>query len=451
MRPQTDNEADRLRGLAAEAVQRLQDAGHTAYWAGGCVRDFLMGAPPKDYDLATSALPDDVLDLFPGSTAVGRAFAVVRAPVSGVFFEIATFREDDVYLDGRRPSRVHFSDAVTDARRRDFTVNAVFYDPVTEEFHDHVGGRADLNARLIRAVGDAQERFAEDHLRLLRAARFAATLDFAIEDETAEAIRRNASSIRGTAPERVREELVRLLSEARKPGDAVRLLDDLGLLEPVLPEVRAMQGVEQPPEYHPEGDVYEHTVIMLNLMGTGRSVSLAWSVLLHDVGKPLTMTVGPDRIRFHGHASKSAELSEAIMRRLRFPTADIETVAHCIRNHMRIMDVQKMKESTLKRLLAASTFHIELELHRLDCLASHGGLENYEFLQACSERLSAEPFLPDPWATGHDVMAMGVPEGPGVGAWIEKAYDAQLEDRFADRETLLAWLRGEIAKGDPSC
>lgn len=451
MKEAASRDGDRFRRVAVEAARRLQDAGHTAYWAGGCVRDILMGTPPKDYDIATSARPDDVLDLFPGSTAVGKAFAVILAPVSGVFFEIATFRKDDVYLDGRRPSRVHFTDAATDAHRRDFTVNAMFYDPVAEELHDHVGGRADLDARLIRAVGDARERFAEDHLRLLRAARFAATLDFAIEEKTADSLRANASRIRSTARERVREELVRILLEAKKPGDAVRLLDDLGLLEPILPEVRAMQGVEQPPEYHPEGDVFEHTVIMLNMMEPRRSVPLAWSILLHDVGKPPTMTVAPDRIRFHGHASKSAEISDAIMRRLRFSTADVETVAHCIRNHMRIMDVQRMKESTLKRLVAAATFPIELELHRLDCLASHGGLDNYDFLVAYSERVSAEPILPDPWATGHDVMKMGVLEGPDVGRWIEKAYDAQLEERFADRDTLLDWLRGEIAKGDRSC
>ncbi|NQT92878.1 MAG: CCA tRNA nucleotidyltransferase [Lentisphaerae bacterium] len=443
-------DADACRATAVEAVKRLQDAGHTAYWAGGCVRDILLGAVPKDYDIATGARPDDVMRLFPDSTAVGKAFAVVRAPHSGVFFDIATFRKDDVYLDGRRPSAVQFVDAATDASRRDFTVNAMFYDPVSDELHDHVGGRADLDARIIRAVGDPEERFAEDHLRLLRAARFAATLDFTVEQSTAEAIRTHAASIQTTAPERIREEVVRLLLESGKPGNAIVLLYDLGLLEPIIPEVCAMRGVEQPPEYHPEGDVYEHTVLMLNLMETQRSVALTWSALLHDVGKPPTMTLGPDRIRFHGHAARSAELSEEIMRRLRFSSADVETVAHCIRNHMRVMDVQKMRESTLKKLIAAPTFPVELELHRLDCLASHGGLDNYDFLVAHADRLSSQPILPDPWATGHDVMKMGVPEGPAVGEWLEKAYDAQLEERFKGRDELLAWVRAEIGELPPN-
>jgi len=442
--PQADPDHAGLRGRAAEAVRILQSAGFTAYWAGGCVRDILMGKSPKDYDIATSATPDEVLGLFPRSKAVGKAFGVVRAPMGGEFFEIATFRKDHAYVDGRRPSAVSFTDAETDAQRRDFTVNAMFHDPVADALHDFVGGRADIDARTIRCVGDPAERFAEDHLRMLRAARFAASLDFAMDPATAAAIAEHAAMAGSIAPERVREELVRLLLESTRAGDALELLDSVGLLDVILPEVTAMKGQEQPPQFHPEGDVYTHTVLMLNLM-TERSLQLAFAILLHDVGKPLTMSQGEDRIRFDGHATKSAEMAEDIMHRLRFSRNDTDTVVYAIRNHMRIMDVQKMRESKLRKLLAAPSFPLEIELHRLDCLASHGGLDNYEFLLEFQSRLAAEPVLPERWVTGRDLIEMGLEEGPCVGAWLKRAYDAQLDNRFGGREEIIEWIRTEMA------
>jgi len=437
-------ETERLRNGAQRAVTRLQDAGFTAFWAGGCVRDLLLGNTPKDYDIATDARPDKVLELFPGSVAVGKAFAVIRARLDDDFFEVATFRCDHAYRDGRRPERVTFTDPETDARRRDFTINALFYDPVTEEVHDFVDGRGDLAAKLVRCVGVPQERFAEDHLRMLRAVRFSTTLDFRLDSDTAAAIRRQAGALAAISAERIRDELVRILVESVHPGQALELLDEVGLLQVVLPEVAAMKGQKQPPQFHPEGDVFEHTVLMLNLTEE-RSAQLAFAALLHDVGKPLTYREA-DRIRFDGHAAVSGDLARDIMRRLRFSNEDTDAVDYSVRHHMRFMDVQRMKESSLRRMVAAPTFPLELELHRLDCLASHGELDNYDFLVAFCEKLASEPVLPAPWVSGHDVMRLGVDEGPEVGRWLRVAFDAQMDGRFADGQALLEWLEGEIKR-----
>lgn len=435
-----------LRTLAKEAALRLQAAGYIAYWAGGCVRDMLRSVPPKDYDIATNALPEQVLDLFPGAKAVGKSFGVVLAPVEGAFFEVATFRRDHAYLDGRRPEAVTFADPETDAQRRDFTINAMFYDPATDALYDFVGGRADLAGGVIRCVGDPQKRIQEDHLRMLRAVRFAATLGFSLNEATAAAIRANAGLISRVSAERIQEELTRILLESQKAGDALVLMDDLDLLSVILPEVAALKGETQPPEFHPEGDVFVHTVMMLNLM-KARDTILVYSVLLHDVGKPLTAEIGPDRKRFHNHAARGAELAEAILRRLRFSAADASAIVHAVHNHMRFTDVQRMRRSTLRRLAGEPTFPVELELHRLDCAASHGDLGNYDFLKRFREEMAAEPVLPEPWITGTDIMQCGVPEGPQVGTWRKLAYDAQLEGRFGSRVELLQWLKTETGKG----
>jgi poly(A) polymerase len=440
---------DRLRDLATRAVRRLQEAGFVALWAGGCVRDLLLGQPPKDYDIATGAVPDQVLALFPGAHTVGKAFAVVRVPLEEVYFEVATFRQDHDYADGRHPSGVTFSDPPTDASRRDFTINALFYDPVTGRVHDYVGGQADLRSRVIRCVGDPAARFAEDHLRMLRAARFACTLDFRIEDGTSAAIRAGAAQLGRISAERVRDELVRILLESARPGDAVALLRDLGLLQVVLPEVAAMQGQAQPPEFHPEGDVFEHTVLMLNHMRE-RSEALALACLLHDTGKPLTAVAGPDRIRFDGHAARSAEVAESVLRRLRFPNDTVASVTAIVRNHMRFMDVKRMRESSLRRLVGAPTFPLELEMHRLDCLASHGDMDNHDFVTAFRRRIADEPVLPKAWITGHDLMRMGVPQGPAIGEWRKRAYDAQLEGSFTTPESLAEWIEEEIRRAASS-
>ena len=448
-----------LRDLAVLATRRLQSEGFTAFWAGGCVRDIAMEKCPKDYDIVTNATPSEVTSLFPRSVTVGKAFGVVRAPVEGVFFEIATFRKDYTYRDGRRPEKVSFTDPMTDAKRRDFTINALFYDPVADKLHDYVGGREDIAARVVRCVGNPAERFAEDHLRMLRAIRFAASLDFSLHPDTAEAIKENAASIGRISAERIREEFTRILVEACRAGDALVLMDSLGLLEVILPEVTAMKGQVQPPEFHPEGDVFKHTVLMLNNMSTptptepeapalgeNDAARLAYLVLLHDVAKPLTAHVLDGRIRFDGHAAKGAELVEKILRRLHFSSDDIELITYCIRNHMRFMDVRNMKRSTLRRLVGAPTFPIELELHRLDCLASHGDLANYQFLLDFLNQIAEEPVLPEHWITGHDLMELGIPEGPQVGFWRTKTYDAQLEGRFKTREELLNWLKKELKK-----
>jgi len=441
-------EPDLLRRLATEAVRRLQDAGHVAYWAGGCVRDLLLGKTPKDYDIATDASPETVMALFPDAIAVGKSFGVVRAPVQGTFFEIATFRKDHAYLDGRRPTRVSFTDAAADANRRDFTINALFYDPAAGAVLDFVNGRRDLEARLIRCVGEPAGRFSEDYLRMLRAVRFSGRLGFEIEAATAAAIRALAPRVAAISPERVREELTRTLVESRRPGDALRLMDGLDLLAPLIPEVAALKHQPQPPEFHPEGDVFTHTLLMLNLM-RNPTPRLAFAVLLHDVGKPATARHDGERLRFDGHDSEGAIQAMRIMTRLRFSNDDIAAVTHCVRNHMRFLDVPRMKRSTLRRLVGLPTFPLELELHRLDCLASHGSLDNHDFLVAFQRELAAEPVLPEPWLTGRDIMGLGIPEGPEVGSWRRKAYDAQLDSRFPGRAELLAWLKDEIHRARP--
>lgn len=446
MSPTCPNEAgSHLYKIAVSAVQRLQSAGFTAYFAGGCVRDLILKLRPKDYDIATNALPSQVETLFPGSGTSGKSFAVTRAPLKGATLEIATFRRDHSYSDGRRPGKISFTDPETDAQRRDFTINAIFLDPTAGKFHDFTGGRKDLKKCIIRCVGDPYARFAEDHLRMLRAVRFAGTLGFTIHPLTAKAIRKNAHKIGRISVERIHDELTRILMESKRPGDSIGLLDKVGLLEHVLPEVTALKGQEQPPEFHPEGDVFTHTVAMLNMMAD-RTPQLAYSILFHDIGKPVTAFIAPDRIRFNNHAVEGALIAQKIMQRLRFSSDDISTICHCVKNHMRFMDVMKMRRATLRKMTGAPTFPIELELHRLDCMASHGDLSNLEFLQKFQEQIAGEPALPPPWVTGKDIIAMGIPESPQVGRYRAMAYDAQLEGIIKDRKALLKWIRNEIRK-----
>jgi poly(A) polymerase len=430
---------------ALEVVRRLQAAGHTAFWAGGCVRDLILGRRPKDYDVATDAVPDRVMALFERAVAVGKSFGVVRVPVGDFWYEVATFRQDHAYADGRHPTAVSFSDPATDAQRRDFTINALFLDPVRGELIDHVNGQDDLRHRLVRTVGLAVDRFREDHLRMLRAIRFAATLDFSLDPDTATAIRATAARIGDVSAERIRDELGRIWTEAVRAGDALRQLDATGLLEVILPEVTAMKGVEQPPEFHPEGDVFTHTVLMLNALHTS-DVQLAWSVLLHDVGKPPTVKLVDGRYRFERHATVGAAMARDILARLRFSNDAIDAITFMVGNHMRFVKTEEMRRATLRRLVGAPTFPAELELHRLDCEASHGGLENYHYLRGFLDQMRAEPVLPTPWINGYDVIDLGIPSGPEVGFWRKKAYDAQLEGIVRDREALLLWLRDQMEK-----
>ena len=429
--------------IAFSVVQRLQSAGFIAYFAGGCVRDIILKRPPKDYDIATNALPSEVETLFPGSETSGKSFAVTRAPVKGLILEIATFRRDHRYSDGRRPDKISFTDPQTDAQRRDFTINAIFLDPITSKFHDFIGGRKDLSAHIIKCVGDPNDRFNEDHLRMLRAVRFAGTLGFTIHPLTAAAIQRNARKIIKISAERIHDELTRTLMESIKPGDSLVLMDQVGLLEHILPEVSAMKGQKQPPEFHPEGDVFTHTVAMLNMMDN-RSPQLVYSVLFHDIGKPSTAFIAPDRIRFNNHAAEGALIAQTVMQRLKFSSDDINVICHCVKNHMRFMDVQKMRNSTLRRMIGAPTFQTEMELHRLDCEASHGDLSNLNFLRNFQEQISGQPALPPPWINGKDIIAMGVPESPRVGKFRTMAYDAQLEGHIKNRKALLKWLKNKI-------
>lgn len=435
---------------AATAVSgHLQTHGHEALWAGGCVRDILLGRQPADYDVATSAFADDVVAMFPGAIEVGKSFGVVRVPADDEeWVEVATFREDAAYSDGRRPDSVTFSDAQHDAQRRDFTINALFYDPASRQLIDYVNGRADLETCVVRCVGDPATRFAEDHLRLLRAARFAATLEFTVAPETAAAVRRLASTIAKTSAERVLVELDRTLCESPRAGRALLLLDDLGLLDVLLPEVATMKGVEQPPQFHPEGDVFDHTVIMLDAMPSAPESVLAWSVLLHDVGKPVTAAFEDGRWRFNRHATVGAEMAARILKRLRASSRLIDDVTACIAGHMRFADVARMKRSTVRRVVGRPTFPTELELHRLDCEGSHGKLDHHRLLVAAQREFESEPVLPPPFVTGRDLLEMGIAQGPDVGRWKQAVYDAQLEGIVDSRESALAWLRGAMTGGD---
>lgn len=447
----TDNRTDeRGKESARNIVIQLRNAGFTALFAGGCVRDMLLGRTPRDYDVATSAIPEDVRRLFPDAIEIGAAFGVMQVVRDGIATQVATFRADVGTDDGRHPASIRYANPEEDARRRDFTINGMFYDPVSETVLDYVGGRKDLEAKLIRAIGEPAERFAEDYLRLLRAVRFASTLDFRIETRTADAIRAAAHHIAAISAERIQHELTILLTESPRAGQGLRLLLDMGILDVILHEVVALAGQEQPPEFHPEGDVFTHTANMLDSMRTP-SATLAYAVLLHDVGKPSTAERvhtedGAERLRFHGHAAKGAEIAESIMRRLHMPLKEIEAVSHCIADHMRFMDVQRMRPATLRRMVGAPTFETELELHRLDCLGSHGDLDNYHFLVRYVKELANQPALPPPWITGRDILALGIPEGPDIGRWHRAAYEAQLEGRFSARDDLLAWVREQVSQ-----
>jgi putative nucleotidyltransferase with HDIG domain len=425
--------------LANIIVARLGARGLKAYLVGGCVRDLLLGREPKDYDVATGAQPDQILQLFPDAREVGAHFGVMLVRRDGAEVEVATFRSEHSYADGRHPGQVHFeTDPRRDVLRRDFTINALLQDPASGEVLDFVGGRADLEARRIRAIGDPETRFAEDHLRLLRAVRFAAGLGFEIEPATQAAVRRMARLIRNVSAERVRDELARILTE----GGARRgfeLLDETGLLLELIPEAAAMKGVEQPEQFHPEGDVWTHTLMLLETM-RDPSLTLALGALLHDIGKPPTFRRA-DRIRFDGHAELGAKMAVQVLTRLRFSSEEIRRVESLVANHLRFKDVRKMKESTLKRFLRQEHFSEHLELHRLDCVASHGWLDNYGFVREKLEALPAEHLRPPRLLTGDDLIRAGYVPGPAFQRMLEAAEDAQLEGRISTPEEALALVR----------
>jgi len=440
--------ASPMEKTAREIAAHLRESGHLAYFAGGCVRDIVRGETPKDFDIATDAKPENVQKLFPRTYAVGAHFGVILVVENGFQFEVATFRSDEAYIDGRHPSAVHFSSPEEDAKRRDFTINGMFYDPVAEEVIDFVGGCADIAARLLRAIGDPARRFAEDRLRMLRAVRLATVLDYQIDKQTWAALLANAASINEISAERIRDELMRIfLWPSRTRG--WDLLDSSGLMRAVLPEIEGMKGCKQPEQFHPEGDVFEHTRLMLQFLPEKVSVPLVFSVLLHDVAKPRTATVDETgRIRFSGHDRIGAEMTEEIMRRLRFSGAEIDATVEMVRQHMVFKDVPKMREAKLKRFMARPTFDDELELHRVDCEGSHRMLDNYEFLLRKREEFASEPIIPPPLVRGDDLIALGLKPGPRFGEILEAVETRQLEGNLRTREEALEWVQREYAQSE---
>jgi poly(A) polymerase len=439
------------RQLANRICGVLHEAGHQAFLVGGCVRDILLGRPAQDYDVATDATPDRVQALFPGSVGVGAAFGVILVldPDSDSKVEVATFRSDLEYSDGRRPDAVVFSTSPEqDVRRRDFTINGLLLDARDGRVLDFVGGQADLRAGIVRAIGDPVERFREDKLRLLRAVRFSARFSYRIEEATFAAIREHSAKITVVSAERIREELTRILTE----GGARRgfeLLEETRLLEHVLPEIARMRGVEQPPEFHPEGDVWTHTLLLLEQLPAGVSPTLAWGALLHDVGKPPTFAAprGPgDRIRFDGHVEVGTRMAEDIARRLRFSGEDMERVAALVAQHLRFKDAEAMRPATLKRFVRQPHFEEHLELHRLDCLASHRKLDAYDFVRRFLEETPAEVVRPARLVSGDDLKQLGLPPGPAYRRILDAVEEAQLEGRLATRDQALEFVRRYVGE-----
>ena len=435
------------REIATNIVTRLQGAGFGAFWVGGCVRDFLLGREPLDFDIATDARPEQVEQLFPKTIPVGRKFGVVIVVEAELQFQVATFRAEADYRDGRRPEKVVFANAEADALRRDFTVNGLFYDPPTGTLHDWVGGKADLEGRIIRTIGFPEERFGEDHLRMLRAVRFAARLDFSIEPRTFAAVQVLAPKIRQISAERVREELVKLFAPPapENPGSAARGLElfrDSGLMEVVLPELAATVRCEQSPDFHPEGSVFNHLRSMLEKMPAGASPLLPWAVLLHDIAKPVTVERDPatGAIHFYGHEKVGAVMAAEILERLRFPKKPAEEIVACVLHHMQFKDVMQMRPATLRRLLLRETFPLELQLHRLDCLGAHGDLSHYDFCVAQAEALKQRPEIRPPLLTGQDLIALGVRPGKAMGILLEEIRELQLADELQTAAAAREWL-----------
>jgi poly(A) polymerase len=458
---------------SAEAIIRtLRERSYQALLVGGCVRDLLMGSEPADYDVTTDATPDQVMRIFPDAYAVGAKFGVVLVPVKGsagdassqsaegyseseksVLIEVATFRSDIGYSDGRHPDQVRFSKSPKeDVERRDFTINGMLLDPfidgpIAKQVLDYVGGQKDLRAGIIRTIGDPELRFTEDKLRMLRAVRFAARFGFVIEAATMAAIQKLAPEIGQVSRERVRDELTKMLTEGRA-REAFVLLDQSGLLQEVLPEISAMKGVQQPPQFHPEGDVFVHTLLLLQNLPHPCPPALAWGALLHDVGKPATFRVAPDRIRFDNHVAVGVKMAEEICRRLRFSNEDTAQILALIENHMRFADAPRMKESTFKRFVRQPRFEEHLELHKLDCVASHGDLNSYEFTRERIASIPPESIRPIPLISGDDLIAAGFEPGPRFKEILSQVEDAQLESRLASKESAIEYVRQHFPLAD---
>lgn len=430
---------------AIQIVKTLRAHEHTAYFAGGCVRDLVMKRSPKDYDIATSATPDEVAQLFTKCVPVGKQFGVMLV-VEGLHrFEVSTFRKEGPYRDGRHPDRVSFTTATEDAKRRDFTVNGLFYDPIKRSMIDYVDGVKDIRAKTIRTIGKPEDRFEEDRLRLLRAVRFAANLNFEIEPETWGAVKQLAGRIHSVSQERIRDELVKMFTRLHADR-ALTLLLESGLLKEILPEVEAMQGVQQHPEFHPEGDVFIHTRMLMGQLKNA-SPALAFGALLHDVGKPKTFSDEGGKIHFYEHARIGGEMAREILKRLRFSNEEIEDVVSCVEHHMTFADVKKMRVGKLKRFVVRKTFPTELALHRIDCLASHGKLDLYRFLKRKVREFKQEELKPKPIVNGYDLIELGIAEGPVRRTILEEVYSLQLEGRLSSREEARAWIKKNFLRG----
>ena len=439
-------------------VRTLQENGFTAYFAGGCVRDSIRGETPVDYDIATSARPEEVEGLFQKTRAVGSHFGVIIVLNGGYEFDVATFRNEGSYSDGRRPDSVEFSTARQDATRRDFSINGLFQDPVTGKIIDYVEGQPDIANGVIRAIGDPYQRFGEDHLRLLRAIRFSARFGYRIEADTLAALEKGAvnNDLGKISVERIREEFSMMMLDINRT-EAFDLLVETGLMTCIIPEILALKGCEQPPQFHPEGDVFVHTRLMLKELGKLKQrpglnpLHLVLSILLHDIAKPATFSYDEDadRIRFNGHDKVGEEMAANILRRLKYSNSVIEAVTAMVANHMAFKDVQQMRVSKLKRLMGRPTYHDEMELHRIDCLCSWGGLDNHEFLTAKQQEFANEPIIPPPLLSGHDLIDRGIPPGPNIGVILHTVQDVQLEGTFTGRDAALQWLEEHLeALGD---
>src|SRR5713101_5121528 len=446
---QSHNQGMEPRELANSICEMLRSTGHEALLVGGCVRDILLGRAPADYDVATDATPEEVMALFPDSVAVGAQFGVIAVYRDGMKVEVATYRADVGYSDGRHPDAVVFSRSPKeDVQSRDFTINGLLMRHDTSEVLDYVGGQADLRAGLIRAIGEPDRRFREDKLRLLRGVRFAARFGFKLEPATLDAIRRHAPEIKQVSAERLRDELTKLLTEgAARRG--FELLDETSLLAEVLPEIAAMKGVEQPPQFHPEGDVWIHTRLMIEQLPAGAPPTLAWGALLHDVGKPATFKSAEetgDRIRFNGHVDVGVRMAQVIARRLRFSNEDAEQIVALVANHMRFKDVEQMRASTLKRFIRLPRFEQHLELHRLDCMSSHKRLESYGFVSRVLAETPDEEIRPPRLLTGDDLLEMGHKPGPLFREILHAVEDEQLEGRLKTKDDARDYVRHNLGR-----
>jgi len=427
-----------IREIAIDIVKKLNSAGYTSLFAGGCVRDEIMGLEPDDYDIATDARPDEVMALFEKIVPVGAEFGVVLIIIDNIPFQVATFRSDGRYIDGRHPEEVRLStSAEEDVLRRDFTINGLLFDPIKEKVYDYVNGKRDIEAGIIRCIGEPRERFTEDKLRLMRAVRFATRFGYQIERKTFAAIKELAPSILEVSHERIRMELVKIFT-GKEPGKGLQLLYDTRLLDYALPEVSVMVGIPQPPDFHPEGDVFTHVKLTLDSLIEPSPV-LAFAALLHDVGKPRTIEI-TDRIRFYGHNKVSADIADSICKRLRFSNDERERIVACVENHMTFMNAQRMKRSTLKRLFQRETFLDELALHKADCLGSHGSLENWEYCRRKFTEYSTEEIKPEPLINGKDLINLGYKPGPIFKEILNAVEEAQLENQIETEEEALKFV-----------